>query len=129
MLEYCYQRSVTRGVFVNSSYLFGRKFRVPVWGRINKLSIPTHSVDQGGACWFWCFVDHKLGLLLNLTNPQRINIPSCPSMTNDHLLHHTEGRDDQPWTPSMYAFFCKVGRCQRESLDLIPALSSMAYHN
>ena len=28
---------------------------------------------------------------------------------------HIKGRNDQPWTPSKYAFSCEVWRCQRKS--------------
>ena len=71
-------------------------------------------------------VDRNFGLLFNLTNPQRINVPSCLCMTifSTTLKGIMISLDLQA---------CMLSPMEsiniRERLDLLPALSYKAHHN
>ena len=68
----------------------------------------------------------KLGLLFNLTNHQRINLPS--SMTVYFTTRVDRGYN-QLGNPRRYAFFCGIYRPQRKPRPSPPPLAYMSHHN
>ena len=76
----------------------------------------------------WCDCGPKAWTFFQPDEPSKDQHTFLPR--HDHLLHHIEGRDDQPWTPSKYGMLPPVKLVDvRENLNLIPALSYMSHHN
>ena len=86
------------------------------------MSLPTCLLNSGGAHWSYVIVDCKRGLLFNLHNPQRNNIPSC--LISDHacLFHHINSGY------VMLCFPCAIYQPHRKPRPP-PAIAYMTHHN